>query len=149
MVSLTDVTATILAFAGCAIPEWMDALPMPGLGLTGEGHHDQIVGALSSGWMLVDKDWKLAKYARGGAMLFNRRDDPQELHNLARDPHCLDVYQRLDAELTRAIMRSVTLSHGEKRVYTASLSSDLAFGQQGWQRPYPQRVEHFGVTGPM
>jgi len=127
----------------------MDALPMPGLGLADEGRHDHIVGALSGGWMLVNQDWKLAKYARGGAMLFNRHDDPLELHNLARDPRYLDVYQRLDAELTRAIMRSVLLSHGEKRVYTTSLSSDLAFGQQGWPRPYPQRVENFGVKGPM
>ncbi len=33
LVSLTDVTATLLPFAGVDLPEYMDSLPLPGLGL--------------------------------------------------------------------------------------------------------------------
>lgn len=55
---------------------------------------------------IVTNDFKLVRYQPGGEiMLFDRKNDPQELRNLANDPACADVVARLmkllDAELER------------------------------------------------
>ena len=99
LVTLTDVTATILGLAGCDIPTYMDATPLSGLGLTDEGEREHIVGMLRNGWMLFDGTWKLCKYA-SGAHLFNLEDDPDEQHNLARDSRCADIFHCMDTQLT-------------------------------------------------
>jgi arylsulfatase A-like enzyme len=141
LVALTDVTATLLNLGGCPIPTYMDARPMPGLGLPEAPPREEIICMLSIGTAIVTDHWKLCKYAFGGTLLFDRQTDPQEQHNLARDPQYLPVLLELEARLNRAVMRSVNLAHGDKRVYTTSLSSDVSFGQEGWQRTYPQCVE--------
>jgi arylsulfatase len=140
MVELGDVTATLLGFAGCEIPSYMDSTPLPGLGL-GNSVRDYSIGAVSGGWMIYDGRWKLAKYATGEILLFDMENDPLEQRNLASDAAYLDRYLELDVCLTRAIMESVMASHFDRRVYTFDLAGDLTFGKEGWQRPYPQRVE--------
>ena len=137
LVSLTDVTATILGLAGCPIPGYMDSAPLPGLGLAGEKARDCIVGTLHNSWMLLEGAWKLSKYAGGGAHLFNLEDDPAEQHNRARDPQCADIFHRMDAELTTRIMRAMGKSSFAQQVYTSSYSSSPDFGRVGWERPYP------------
>jgi arylsulfatase A-like enzyme len=136
LVTLSDVTATILALAGCPIPDYVDAVPLPGLGLAGGGGRERIVGALRSGWMLHDGTWKLCKYPQG-AHLFNLEQDPGEQRNLARDPEYADVYRRMDTELTAEIMRSTDRAFFAQRVYTSSYSSSPDFGRVGWERTYP------------
>ena len=42
LVCLTDVTATILALAGCAVPGYMDAQVLPDLGLPGETRRERL-----------------------------------------------------------------------------------------------------------
>jgi len=137
LVTLTDVTATILALAGCAVPGYMDAVPLPGLGLVGERRQERIFGCLRDGWMLCDGVWKLVKYAGGGAHLFNLKDDPTEQHNRAHDVSAAAVYQRMDAALTAEVMRSIDEAFTERRLYTHSYSSSPDFGRVGWERTYP------------
>jgi arylsulfatase A-like enzyme len=90
--------------------------------------------------MLARDEWKLSKYANGGAMLFNLRDDPQEQHNLARTAQDADTFHQLDAELTSVIMDSVDWGHADKRVYTHTLSGSTTFGRPGWPRTYPMDI---------
>lgn len=141
LATLTDVTATIVHFAGCEIPGYMDAIPLPALGIPVEAPRERVVGSLTRGWMLYDGEWKLVKYAGGGSLLFNLKEDPQEQRNLARDTRSRSIYHRMDSELTEAIMSSVNLSHFEKRVYTHTLSGSKDFGRAGWPRPYPRRYQ--------
>lgn len=140
LVSLTDVTGTILSLAGRPIPAHMDCTVLPGLGLPGGDPRQEIVGSLRRGWMLVRDRWKLVKYARGGTMLFDLERDPDEQDNLAMEPACAGVLRELDSELTTAIMDSVDRGHADKRVYTHTLSSSREFGRPGWPRVYPLDV---------
>jgi len=140
LVTLTDVTATMLTIAGCEIPPYMDSLPLPGLG-PGEDHggRDHIASALSSGWALFDGQWKLCKY-HGGSHLFNLRDDPREQRNLARDGRCREVYERLDRQLTAHIVEQLHDTffpqHIDHAIQGANSSSPF-FGRAGWDRTYP------------
>ena len=92
---------------------------------------------MAGGWMAFDGRFKLCKYSTGEHMLFDLDDDPSEVQNLIRDQSQRQPYQRLDAALTREIMRSVVASSHDQLVYSTDLSSDRDFGKSGWQRPYP------------
>ena len=141
-VMLTDVTATMLALAGCERPTYLDSRPLPGLGIDDATPREQIIGMTSGGWMIDDGRWKLHKYATGENLLFDRGVDPTEQRNLYADAAHQETLHRLDSLLTQEMMRSTTLSHEEKRVYgTVSLSNDPAFGHRGWARRYPQGVD--------
>jgi arylsulfatase A-like enzyme len=141
MVCLTDVTATLLSFAGLVVPEHMDSTPLPGLGLPGSRPRERLICALQGGWMIDDGEWRLAKYSTGEALLFHRTKDPDEQHNLYMDAGYLEVRSRLEAELTQAVMASMRAAHHERRVYVRDLSQTTWFGREGWQRPYPRRVD--------
>lgn len=144
LVCLTDVTATLLAAAGHAVPAHMDAVPLPGLGLPGESHHEVLVGGLNSGWMAFDGRLKLVKYSNGGVGLFDVAADPAEQQNLVDAPEYSADFQRLDAILTRQIMHAVQQSHDYNLVYTPrddALWAETEFGEPGWQRAYPHQVE--------
>ena len=140
LVTLTDVTATMLNIAGCKIPAYMDAAPLPGLGTAHEARRDAVIGILHNGWMWFDGTWKLCKYAQG-VHLFNLKDDPHEQHNLAYDPQAADVFHRMDAELTAEIMRLTAEAFFPQRAYTYSYSSSPEFGRVGWERTYPMPWE--------
>ena len=137
LVGLTDVTATILDLAGCALPGYMEARPLPALGASSERPREHLVGALQQGWMILEGAWKLSKYAGGSVHLFNLEEDPTEQHNRARDPLCTAILQHLDAALTAAIMHSMSTAFFPQRVYTSSHSSSPDFGRVGWARTYP------------
>jgi arylsulfatase A-like enzyme len=141
LVTLTDVTATMLRLAGCAVPEYMDATPLPGLGIEDATPRDHVLGALGGAWMYYDGRWRLHRYGTGEALLFDIHEDPQEQHNLIRDPQCLDTYLRLEAAMTQEIMDLVAESYWDRRVYVRDLSQSEAFGREGWQRTYPRRVQ--------
>ena len=141
VVGLGDVTATMLAFGGCDVPDWFDAMPLPRLGLGPDQGRDIYFGLVGSGWMAHDGRWKLCKYSTGECLLFDMENDPHEQRNLVADPSAGDVYARLDAALTQEIMRSVVQSFHDRRVYTVDKSGDADFGREGWQRPYPQPLE--------
>ena len=44
----------MLALAGCALPDYMDAQPLPALGLEGPAPRDHIFGYLAQSWMAFD-----------------------------------------------------------------------------------------------
>ena len=137
LVTLTDVTASILELAGCQVPGYMDSRPLPALGLPGEAPREKVFGVLRHGWMLYDGEYKLCKYPGGGSHLFHLTEDPTEQHNLAQDPAYADVFHRLDSELTVEIMRSMDESYWSRRLYTFSYSSSPDFGRVGWERKWP------------
>jgi arylsulfatase A-like enzyme len=136
LVTLTDVTATLLNLAGQSVPGYMDSIPLPGLDLPDNTPRQYIAGFLNNSWMLFDGQWKLCKYV-DGQHLFNLEEDPTEQHNRACDPSCADIMQRLDTQLTAEIMRSVGEAFFPQSVYTFSHSSNPDFGRVGWHRDYP------------
>lgn len=136
LVTLTDVTATIVSLAGCLPPSYMDARPLTGIGIHGEEKRDVLFGTLRNGWMAFDGQWKLVRYP-SGAHLFDLEGDPGEQENRARDASCSDTFQRLDNLLVAEMMRSMDEANFSGRVYTFSHSSSPSFGKPGWERTYP------------
>lgn len=135
VVSLTDIHATILRFAGLGTGEGVDSVALPGLGLDGDAARAHVFGATAAGVMVTDDAWKLARYRNGVTTLFNLRDDPQERRNLAyRDGHG-EALRRLDAILQGEVLRSIGAGHGDKVVVTHD--QDPAFGLPGFRRAYP------------
>ena len=141
IVELGDVTATMLHFGGCEVPDYMDSIPLPELDIPHKNRRERVIGMVRGGWMIYDGQWKLCKYASGEVLLFNLSEDPNEQHNLMKDGRYQEEYIRLDGELTREIMNSMSLSHESKRVYAkTTLAGDPAFGKEDWQRSYPKNI---------
>ena len=138
LVTLTDVTATLLTLAGVPVPAHLDSRPLPAVAGVSAAGRERIIGALGGAWMIQEGDWRLSKYATGETLLFNLREDPDEQNNLAADPAYAVTYRDLDARLTTWIMRAVIESHHPERVYVRDLSQDPTFGREGWRRPYPR-----------
>ena len=142
LVTLTDVTATLLAASGREVPGYMDCRPLPGLGLGHETLRDVIVGCLQSGWMVFDGRFKLVKYSNGAHGLFDLEADPKEEDNLAESAQHAAEYRRLDAILWRQIMALLPASHKYNKYNQVDglglpLWADLEYGKPGGQRPYP------------
>jgi hypothetical protein len=91
--------------------------------------------------MIDDGRWRLARYGTGEAVLFDRALDPDEQRNLYDDAQHLEIRTRLEAELTLYIMNSMREANHERRVYVRDLSQMTWFGREGWQRPYPRRID--------
>ncbi|MDF2562435.1 MAG: Choline-sulfatase [Microbacterium sp.] len=134
LVELHDITATILEQAGCAVPSYMDSVPLPAT-TTADGGREVIFGMLTGGWMAYDGRWKLHKYATGEILLFDLENDPFEQRNLVRDPAHLEVFLRLDQALTVEVLDSLKVLTDDRAV-PVGWSVD-AFGRRGWERPYP------------
>lgn len=141
LVTLTDVTATLLHFAGLAVPPHLDSRPLPGLGIAGATGRDRLIGALAGGWMIQEGPWRFAKYSTGEAVLFNLDEDPLEQGNRINDDGCRRIMRDLDAQLTTAIMAMMVDSQFAQRVYVRDLSQTTAFGREGWPRPYPRPID--------
>jgi arylsulfatase A-like enzyme len=141
LVTLSDVTATMLALSGVEVPGYMDSRPLPNLGLRGDTIREAIVGATQGGWWIDDGRWRLCKYSTGDQFLFDRQHDPDEQHNLYADPACQQIRDRLDAELTQTVMAYTGEAHFDHRVYVSDLSQYPWFGREGWQRPFPRTVD--------
>lgn len=136
LVELTDITATLLAFAGAQPPQPMDSRPLPEIGLATQPR-SILFGFVSNGWMAYDGRWKLCKYATGEQHLFDRSADPDELINRVDDPATFHELRRMDDALTREVMRSAALSYHAQKVDTTGMSQEEGFGKEGWQRTYP------------
>jgi arylsulfatase len=141
LVELRDVTATMLAFAGVARPANMDSRTLPGLPISADGPRDRIFGLLTDGWMIMDGQYKLARYSTGESVLFDLSDDPDEQCNLIADPAHAETLRRLDAELTAYLMEEMRLSMFDRLAQSGDMSQDPAFGREGWSQPFPAPVE--------
>ena len=137
LVSLTDVTATLLAFAGVDLPEYMDSLPLPGLGLPTR-QRDVLIGMLGGAWMAYDGRTRLAKYSTGESLMFDLAEDPGEQRDLLKRNGGGKVFRDLDAAITSQVMRSIEFGHLDKQVYVSDLSADPRFGARGWRRRFPK-----------
>lgn len=141
LVQLTDVMATLLAYGGAELPGYLDAQPLPGLGLAGESNRSHLYGIVTNGWMVCDGRWKLSKYATGEQHLFDLENDPHEQQNRLDDPAAAAVRLALDTLLTQEIMRSASQAFDDRRVYTGnSMWNDDQFGKEAWARTYPQAI---------
>ena len=146
LVALGDIMPTIVGLAGCEIPPTLDFRLLPGLMQTDETARPELIGLLASGWMVYNGRWKLCKYASGEQVLFDLASDPLEQVNRIDDPAAVTVYRELDIHLTQEVMRAVNLANHDRRVYTRDLSGDADFGKEGWQRPYPRRLEELNAS---
>ena len=141
LVELGDITSTLLHLGGCEPPDYVDSIPLPQLGIDNQRQRQRVIGMTSGGWMNFDGRWKLHKYATGEVLLFDIEEDPDEQRNLVGDPAHLQKYLELDAELTRQIMRSLSVSHVDKGLDPSNvLWSNENFGKQNWQRTYPNSI---------
>ncbi len=139
LVELGDVTATLLGLGGCQVPDYMDSLPLPGIGPDTGPRRRRVVGMVQGGWMLYDGQWKLSKYATGDVHLFDMENDAQEQHNRAADLNCAERLSAMDSELNQEIMRSIIAANSEKSVDTGNgLWDSDEYGREGGQRCYPQ-----------
>ena len=140
LVSLMDVTGTLLGLAGVARPAHAQSLPLPGLGLEGP-RRERLYGFLSGGVMNLDGRHKWVKYAGGESLLFDLDTDPQEQTNLADTADGRRVARRLDGELTARWLRSTQAAHSDRLVAHGPLWDSVEFGRSGWQRTYPQSLQ--------
>ncbi len=141
LVELRDITASMLQLAGCELPAYTDAQPVPGIELADAPPRDSIIGMLTGGWMVFDGRWKLCRYRESGRpFLFDLASDPHEQHNVAGDPVNRGIFEQLDAELTRAIMDSMDSSAFDRLPADISMSYLEEFGHKGWQWSYPAGI---------
>ena len=141
LVTLTDVTATLLDLARIEIPPYYDSIPLPGLGLQEGQERHQLIGATSMGWMIQEDRWRLCRYRTGESMLFDLQNDPTEVCNLYGTAEHLDARSRLETQLDLAVMEAIKQANNDRRVYTRSFSTEPWFGREGWERPYPHRID--------
>jgi arylsulfatase len=137
LVSLTDVTATILALAGVDRSGWGDSIVLPELDLPQTRSRDHVFGATEFGLMVIADKWKLCRYKNSHVALYNLNDDPHEQCNLAYQPHTLNDLRRLDEILQRNLIESLMMANGDKFVEKSRYQGRGEFGERGWQRPYP------------
>ncbi|MEM7378997.1 MAG: sulfatase-like hydrolase/transferase [Pseudomonadota bacterium] len=126
--SLLDLSATIVDHfdapalndsPGESLYHLMDAAEDPEREVFSEYH---AAGAVTGAFMLRKGDWKLIHYVGFEPELFNLREDPEELTNLAPDPAHAETLARLDAAL-RAICDPEAvdaLAHADQAALIAS-----------------------------
>ncbi|QYY36772.1 sulfatase-like hydrolase/transferase [Ruficoccus sp. ZRK36] len=143
LVTLTDVTATMLAYAGVEPPAEWESTPLPKLPYMGRGRPDvptrsSVIGALSNARMYLSGDWKYSKYATGEMTLFNLAEDPQEQRNRVNDPECFKLVLECEQALCRAEIPMTQDGHRDKVVEMGDhLWRSESFGREGYVRTYP------------
>ncbi len=140
LVSLADVTATLLAMAGVDRPVWYDSQPLPGLGVETRARQ-RVFGFLGNALMNFDGRYKWVKYTNGRQLLFDLDTDPQEVTDLSCTDEGRHIARRLDGELTKQLLHSIQGAHSERLVAHETLWDSAVFGQPHWQRVYPQPMQ--------
>ncbi|MCB8980240.1 MAG: sulfatase-like hydrolase/transferase [Ardenticatenaceae bacterium] len=84
LVSLHDLAATFLDYAGLAVPEAMDSVSLQPV-LSGEqvAHRDVVFSSLLDWDAVYNGRFKFIQYQDGRTLLFDLREDPHETNNLA------------------------------------------------------------------
>lgn len=133
-VSHLDLLPTLVEFATGGTPDqWPDPIDGRSLlpHLTGGTGHDEAIGeylaegAIAPMVMIRRGDWKFIHSPVDPDQLFNLRDDPRELNNLAVDPALGALVGELRAEVARrwdldAIHASVLASQRRRRFHFAA-----------------------------
>ncbi|MEE2658273.1 MAG: sulfatase-like hydrolase/transferase [Candidatus Latescibacterota bacterium] len=140
VVSLEDVTATLLACAGIERPAYYDSVPLPGLGLD-TTRRQRVYGFVTGATMNCDGRHKLVKYRSGRQQLFDVIADPHEQTDLSDTDAGWELARRLDGELTGQLLRSVEEANSERVIAHVPLWDCAEFGRGDWQRTYPMSLE--------
>ena len=108
LASLVDIYPTLMDMAGLEQSEGMGGYSlMPELGQRPGEHPDWVLSQFhgstcrTGAFMLRRGAWKYNAYVGFEPQLFNLREDPDEVHNMARDR--LDVTQEMDALLRQIV----------------------------------------------
>ncbi len=100
--SLTDVTATVLAAAGCDVPDVQGFDLVGPLATTGDGPRTAVAAALHNTAAVATRRWKLEHYVEENrTRLWDRLNDANELHDLWTSP----AHRELGEGLLRALLR--------------------------------------------
>jgi arylsulfatase A-like enzyme len=107
LVELMDVGATIVDYAGAALPRLSNARSLrPVLEGRKTEHRDFVVSEFEEHYILVTTKWKIELNARvHPVLLFDRQNDPDERNDLSREPDmktvCAELAELLEAFLAR------------------------------------------------
>lgn len=135
-VSLLDLSASICAVFGTALPE-ADGLPLtdptiavPDRPILSQYH---AAGAVSGGYMLRRGRWKLIHYVGFEPELFDLATDPEEARNLAADPAYAATLADLNAALCQILDPDATdaRAHADQRRLVETLGGPEAVRQLG------------------
>jgi choline-sulfatase len=108
-VSLADILPTVLDLARAERPSHLPGQSLAGL-LRGESRSGRpafseyhTLGSESAGYMIRDAEFKYVYYVGYEPQLYNVAQDPQEVHDLARDPALQEVRSALHAKLLEVV----------------------------------------------
>ena len=104
LVYLFDLFPTILEMAGAGVPPIPEGRSLLSVALGTQSRvRDSLFGAYANVQRMIrDEQWKLIKFNVAGrkhAVLFDLKNDPEELHNLAGDAAHADTLARLEGLL--------------------------------------------------
>jgi arylsulfatase A-like enzyme len=102
---LYDVLPTLGAWCGVSPPPKSEGLDLSAvLRGGGQGRESLVFAYREVQRAIVTTDWKLIRYPKAGRkQLFNLREDPCEIHNLADDQKCSATLRTLSAKLTEEL----------------------------------------------
>ncbi len=125
LVYLLDIYPTVCDLVGAATPEGLDGKSLKPIIL---GQTDQVRDSLFNSYQAVqravrDDRWKLIRYPQiNKSQLFDLKNDPHELHNLADDPEQAARVKRM-----MALMESWQTRLGDKLALTSEKPADASF----------------------
>ncbi len=137
LVTLTDLFATVLAYAGISSADPEDSYPLPLLGLSSAEPRRYAMGAIGSGTMIMDQRFKLTRYTNGVTALYDIDLDPGEQINRIDDPDLAELRAKLESQMTNDLLHNLRRANRDKTYAYATMTPDHPSHDRGWQRPYP------------
>lgn len=104
-VSLTSLLPTLLDLCGISVPGGLDGAPLtphlrePARPAAGPVYSEFALKTKNARSMMRKGDWKYSYYANDAPELYNLKDDPKEMRNLASEPEHKAKARDLEAEL--------------------------------------------------
>jgi arylsulfatase A-like enzyme len=142
LVSLTDITSTILTLAGLEAVPGCDSIRLCDDRGNATAGREYVFGCSDLGFMIADDQWKLCRYRNGSTHLFNLKQDPAEQDNLALNPVFARQKERLDALLQKELALSIVDANLDKVVPEFTGLGRGDFGMRDWKRVYPNSKKY-------